>query len=152
VLTELMIAAIQGVSSVLTDRFITRRERSVTIRAVVDDVAAIKEIQARDRATLIELKHLMAQVLERADGLEVRRRKIQFTPTERTPDVQGALLNLDLEIDRLRTNFAGPAGDGRSDGGTPPDVRGRASDPSSIFYQLDEEIAELRRGSGGDDR
>lgn len=148
VLTELMIAAIQGVSSVLADRFIAKRENSATIRSVVEDVAEIKNIQTRDRSTLIELKGAMALVLERTDGLEVRRRKIQFKPTGQTPDVQSALLNLDLEIEKLRTTVSGAVGDGADGEKSPVDSRGRSSDPSSIFYQLDKEIVDLRRGEG----
>lgn len=109
----------------------------------------MREMQSRDRATLIELKHLMTLVLERADGLEVHRREIQFTPTENTPDAQAALLNLDLEIEKLRMGVPDPVGVEQPAERAVAVAPSRVSDPSSIFYQLDEEIAELRRGERG---
>ncbi|MGH3768067.1 MAG: hypothetical protein ACRDTX_23455 [Pseudonocardiaceae bacterium] len=146
-LFELMLAAMQGVSTALADRFIQGRESSATIRSIVGDVAAIKELQAQDRASIIEFKHLLTRVLERADGLEVHHRKVVFVATTQTPDVESALMNLDLEISRLRLGAHDSAH--RPGDRTPAvDTRTRAADPSSIFYQLDEEIAELRRGPG----
>ncbi|WP_044855261.1 hypothetical protein [Amycolatopsis orientalis] len=140
-LTELAIAAVQGVSTVLADRFLNRGETSASIRSVVGDVAEIKELQAQDRSTLVELKHLLAQVLERTDGLEVRSRKIRFVPSQSTPDVHAALLNLDLEISRLGAQAHAPVEEETPVG----EARARVDDAASIFYQLDEEIADLRR-------
>jgi hypothetical protein len=150
VLVELVIAGMQGVSQALAERFIRGRETSASIRSVTSEVAAIRELQARDRDSLIELKHMLAKALERTDGLAVHRRKVVFTPTERTPDPQAAILNLDLEISRLRAEAGELPGNpaGEAGNGTEALLESRATDPSSIFYQLDEEIAELRQNGG----
>lgn len=141
VFVELTIAAMQGFAQALAERFIRGRENSVALRSVVGEVEAIKKLQASDRDGLNELKRLLEQVLDRADGLEVRRRKVVFRPTEQTPDVEMALLNLDLEISKACAPQQEPPGPA-----TAAELASRAQDPSSIFYQLDEEIAFLRRG------
>jgi len=139
VFLELTVAAMQGFAQALAERFIKGRENSVALRSVVSEVEAIKRLQASDREGLNELKHLLVQVLSRADGLEVRRRKIVFKPTEHTPDVESALLNLQLEISRA----CGPQPEAKQPAA---DLARRTADPSSIFYQLDEEISRLRGG------
>ncbi|MBH0776611.1 hypothetical protein [Nocardia bovistercoris] len=135
-LAELAIVAVQGVSTVLTDRFLNRGDTSASIRSVLTDLAEIKELQAQDRATLVELRHLTARVLARTDGLEISRREICFVPTPNTPDVHAALLNLELEISRLEAEIHPPVAQAHI----------RSDARASIFYQLDEEIANLRSG------
>jgi hypothetical protein len=145
VITELTLAAMQGVAQALAERFIKGKATSAAIRSVVKDVEAVKELQTQDRASLDELKVLLALVLENADGLEVHRRKVVFVATRETPNVESALLNLDLEISKLRLGGV-VAGTSRD---SVQELQSRATDPSSIFFQLDEEIAH-RRSSRGD--
>ncbi|MET8866248.1 hypothetical protein ABZW11_25210 [Nonomuraea sp. NPDC004580] len=153
-LAELGIGIIQGAAQALTDRFIKGRETSATIQSLIDEVADIKEIQARDRASLADIHRQLAQILDYTSGLAVQQNTVVFTPTSDAPSVEYALANLDLEISRLRHALVSRTDNSPDQGDSAPNVSVHTSqnDPSSILYRLDEEIANLRQGTEGDQR
>ncbi|MFC5816637.1 hypothetical protein [Nonomuraea harbinensis] len=139
-LAELGIGIIQGAAQALTDRFIKGRETSATIQSLIDEVAEIKELQARDRESLADIQRQLAQIIDYTSGLAVQQSTVVFTPTPDAPSVEFALANLDLEISRLRHALLNGTGDPQKS----------QNDPSSILYRLDEEIEHLRQDTEGD--
>lgn len=144
-LETIMVAILQGASQALTERFIRGRDTSATVRSLVADVEHIREAQDENHRTVTELTQILAEVVERTDGLEIHGQEVILAPTERTPDAESALLNLDLEISRLRLESRDDSHLSGAD-----DSPTAAAEPEStirnlsIFDGLDEEISRLR--------
>jgi hypothetical protein len=86
------------------------------------------------------MKQEFVAIVGRVDGLSVTSSTVEFAPTPQSPTVGDALLNLDEEIEALRSAAPVPAAARPA----APEVPARPPGDGTILEGLDEEFQRLR--------
>lgn len=102
----LALALLKGLAGGLGERLIKAPRDKVAIKSLTSEVKDLRIAQQETRLTIAELTKIFEDIASNTDGLVVSRSKIRFQPTEKTPTLGDALLNLDQEIEVVRSAAA----------------------------------------------
>jgi hypothetical protein len=97
------LALLKGLAGGLGERLIKAPGDKVAIKSLAGEVKELRLAQQETQVTIAELARIFEGIASHTDGLVVTRSKIKFQPTEKTPTLGDALLNLDQEIETIRS-------------------------------------------------
>jgi hypothetical protein len=131
----LLLAALAGVVKGLSTRLVSGRTQRVQLDALIAEIAQLRISQEQTQLVMREF----VAIVGRVDGLSVRSKAVEFVPTQQSPTVGDALMNLDEEIEAVRGRATEPP----VAPAERPNVPAHPHD-SNILEGLDEEIQRLR--------
>lgn len=161
------LALLKGLAGGLGERLIKAPGDKVAIKSLTDEVKELRTAQQDTKVTIAELTKVFEDLASNTDGLVVTRSKIRFQATEETPTLGDALLNLDQEIEAVRSaavkaaslkaeaRHMVPAQDGKAQEGksaqpVKPTQDAKRAKEASVLSGLDHEINTLRAHSSND--
>ena len=100
------LALLKGLAGGLGERLIKAPGDKVAIKSLTGEVKELRIAQQETQLTIAELTKIFEDIASNTDGLVVSRSKIRFQATEQTPTLGDALLNLDQEIEGVRSAAA----------------------------------------------
>jgi hypothetical protein len=153
------LSLLKGLAGGLGERLIRAPKDKVAIKSLTDEVKELRIAQEETKLTIAELTKMFENIASNTDGLVVTRSKIRFQATEKTPTLGDALLNLDQEIEAVRSATAkaaslkaeaahpGSASDGKAAQREKPAQDVKPEQEASVLSGLDHEISALRARS-----
>jgi uncharacterized phage infection (PIP) family protein YhgE len=99
----LALALLKGLAGGLGERLIKGPGDKVAIKSLTGEVKELSAAQQETQLSITELIKIFEEIASNTDGLIVTRSKIRFQATEKTPTLGDALLNLDQEIEAMRS-------------------------------------------------
>jgi hypothetical protein len=158
----LALALLKGLAGGLGERLIKAPGDKVAIKSLTGEVKELRTAQQETQLTIAELMKIFEDIASHTDGLVVTRSKVRFQATENTPTLGDALLNLDQEIEVMRSTAAkaaslkaeaqhlDPAQDVKPVQDVKPARDVKPAQEASTLSGLDQEISSLRTRSSNE--
>jgi hypothetical protein len=146
-LDVLALALLKGLAGGLGERLIKAPGDKVAIKSLTGEVKELRTAQQETQLTIAELINIFEDIASHTDGLIVTRSKVRFQATEKTPTLGDALLNLDQEIEAMRSAAAKVASLKAEAQRLDPAQDVKPAQEASALSGLDREISALRTRS-----